>query len=121
MLAEAGLEARAVIQLLSGTNEEDIHAYVSQGCYLSVGGVATDPRETALRHAIRAIPLDRLVLETDAPYVAPVWKGDSPSEPADLLSIANYVAALIDRPFTDIVAAATANACTFYRLSDTSH
>ena len=121
MLAEAGLEARAVIQLLSGTNEEDIHAYVSQGCYLSVGGVATDPRETALRHAIRAIPLDRLVLETDAPYVAPVWKGGSPSEPADLLSIASYVAALIDRPFTDLVAAATANACTFYRLSDTSH
>lgn len=117
MLAEAPLAAGVVIQLLSGAREEDVHAYLNQKCYLSVGGQATDPRETALRDAVGVIPLDRLVLETDAPYVPPVWKGELRSEPADLPSIANYVAALSDRPVAEVVAAATDNASRFYRLA----
>jgi TatD DNase family protein len=121
MLAGAGLIAPAVIQLQSGADEQAVRAYMRQGCYLSLGGVVTDPREEVLRQAIRTIPLDRLVLETDAPYVAAVWKGSARSEPADLPAIANYVAALMDCPADQLVAAVTANARTLYGLSEIPH
>ena len=55
---------------------------VRQGRYLSVPGPIGYPANTALREAVRVIPSDRLVLETDAPYLAPVeWRGKR-NEPA---------------------------------------
>ena len=116
MLAAAGPPAGAVIQFLSGT-EADVKAYVEVGCYLSVGGPVTDPRMTELHRAVRAIPLDRLVLETDAPYVAPVWKGKAPSEPADIPALAAYIAALLALPIEEVIETTTHNACKLYRSS----
>jgi TatD DNase family protein len=114
-LEEALPSAGAVIQFLSGT-PEDVKAYVELGCYLSIGGITSDPRQTELRQAVQAIPLDRLMLETDAPYVPPIWKVGAPSEPSDLPAICAYVAALIGVPVKTLAVATTTNAQRLYRL-----
>lgn len=115
ILEEALPSKGAVIQFLSGM-PEDVRAYVELGCYLSIGGVTSDPRQTELRQAVGTIPLDRLLLETDSPYVPPIWKVGAPSEPSDLPGICAYVAALIGVQLETLAAATTINAQQFYRL-----
>lgn len=115
ILEEALPSAGAVIQFLSGT-PEDVRTYVELGCYLSIGGVTSDPRQTELREAVKVIALDRLLLETDAPYVPPIWKAGAPSEPSDLPGICAYVAALMGVPLETLATATTANAQQLYRL-----
>jgi len=54
------------------------------GFHLGIGGVLTFPRSEALREAVKMIPEDRLLLETDAPYLAPVPHRGKRNEPAYL-------------------------------------
>ena len=63
------------------------------GCYLAFGGVATFPKSAAIREAVQLTPLDRLLLETDAPYLAPVPHRGKRNEPAYLIHTARAVAA----------------------------
>ena len=62
------------------------------GFYLSFGGVLTFPKAEALREAARTAPEDRLLLETDAPYLAPVPKRGKRNEPAFLVETARRLA-----------------------------
>ena len=57
---------------------------VENGWHLSVPGPVTYPANTALREAIAAVPLDRLMVETDCPYLAPVPLRGKRNEPANL-------------------------------------
>lgn len=55
---------------------------INNGWHISIPGPITYPANTALREAVRTIPLDRLLVETDCPYLAPVqWRGQR-NEPA---------------------------------------
>jgi len=62
------------------------------GFYLSFGGVLTFPKAEALREAARMAPEDRLLLETDAPYLAPVPKRGKRNEPAFMVETARRLA-----------------------------
>jgi TatD DNase family protein len=62
------------------------------GFYLSFGGVLTFPKAEALREAARLAPEDRLLLETDAPYLAPVPKRGKRNEPAFIVETARRLA-----------------------------
>jgi TatD DNase family protein len=55
---------------------------VATGFYLSFAGILTFPRAVELRQALREAPLDRLLVETDAPYLAPVPHRGKRNEPA---------------------------------------
>lgn len=114
-LAEVKLPGGAIIQLVSAT-KKDIEAHLNAGCYISVGGVPTDPREADLRLAVQATPLDRMVLETDAPYVPPIWKLGMPSEPADIPAVGAYIAALKGVPVSDLYEITTRNAQKLFHL-----
>ena len=63
------------------------------GFYLSYGGVVTFPRSEANRAAARMTPLDHLLLETDAPYLAPVQHRGKRNEPAFVVETARLLAA----------------------------
>jgi TatD DNase family protein len=83
------------------------------GCHLSVGKPATRPENTALREAVAAIPLERLLLETDT-YPLP----GRATEPAHIAQIAQAVAEIKRLPITTIAEETTANFCRLLRIPE---
>lgn len=82
---------------------------VATGFYLSFAGILTFPRAVELREAVRVVPLDRLLLETDAPYLAPVPHRGKRNEPAFVSLTAGAVARERGMTVADLVAAVTSN------------
>jgi len=74
-------------------------AAVEMGLYLGIGGILTFKRSEALRATVRTLPLDRLVLETDAPYLAPQPVRGKRNEPAYVAHVAATPADVKDLPF----------------------
>lgn len=84
------------------------------GFYLGLGGVLTFPRSDALRDAIRQAPEDRLLLETDAPFIAPQpWRGQR-NEPAYVAAVAEQLAELRGCSVADIAERTTRNALALF-------
>lgn len=84
------------------------------GFYLSFGGIVTFPKATAIQEAARAAPSDRILIETDAPYLAPVPRRGKRNEPAHLVDTARKLAELRSAPIEEIETSTTAN---FFRLA----
>ena len=79
------------------------------GFYLSFGGVVTFPKATELHETARAVPLDRILLETDAPYLAPVPQRGKRNEPAFIVHTARRLAELRGVTVEEIDHATTEN------------
>ena len=86
------------------------------GWYLGVDGPLTYKNAAKLPEIVQKIPLDRLLLETDAPYLAPVPKRGKRNEPAYVVHVAEKVAELRNVPLGEIAAATTQNAMRLYRI-----
>lgn len=67
---------------------------VEMGMYISISGIITFKSAAALQDAVRVLPLERLLVETDAPYLAPVPKRGARNEPAFTRYTAEFVAGL---------------------------
>lgn len=80
------------------------------GCYLGIGGVATFKRSDDVRAAVAFAPLDRLLLETDCPYLAPQFKRGRRNEPAYLPAVADTVAQAKGLTTEEVAAATSATA-----------
>ena len=72
---------RGLIHCFS-SGQELVDKAVQLGLYISLSGIITFSRADELREAVRGIPLDRMLVETDAPYLAPEPKRGRPNEPA---------------------------------------
>jgi TatD DNase family protein len=83
------------------------------GFYISISGIVTFKNAEGLREVVRELPLDRLLVETDAPYLAPVPHRGRPNEPAFLVHTARKVA---DVKGLDLSAVARATTDNFFRL-----
>jgi len=79
------------------------------GFYLSFGGVITFPKADRLREAARLAPADRLLVETDAPYLAPVPKRGKRNEPAFLVETVRRLAEVRGEAPEHIAEVTTAN------------
>ncbi len=88
-------------------------AALEMGLYISVSGIATFKNSTALRDVIKTVPLDRLLVETDAPYLAPVPHRGKTNEPAFVVHTANMLAELKGITPSELAATTTEN---FFRL-----
>lgn len=73
---------------------EEAQQALALGFHISFGGIVTFPRATAIQEAARFVPADRLLIETDAPFLAPVPKRGKRNEPAFMVETANKIAAL---------------------------
>lgn len=94
ILREAGQgRVRGVIHCFTGTADEARMA-LDLGFYLSIPGIVTFPKAGALREVVRQVPMDRLLVETDAPYLAPVPYRGKQNEPAYLMETIAALAAL---------------------------
>lgn len=89
--------------------------FLRRGFKLGIGGAVTDPRATRLRRLASELPLDSLVLETDAPDMAPVWLRETSrpwrNTPEQLPRIAECLAELRGLGMQELRWATSANAC----------
>ncbi|HEX4026921.1 MAG TPA: TatD family hydrolase [Rhizomicrobium sp.] len=83
------------------------------GLYISVSGIATFKNSGVLRDVIKTVPLERLLVETDAPFLAPVPHRGKTNEPAFVVHTANMLADLKGVSQDELAAATTDN---FFRL-----
>lgn len=88
-------------------------AVLNLGFYISFSGIVTFKNAIQIQEACRYVPLDRILVETDAPYLAPVPKRGKQNEPAYVRYTAEFVAQLRGDSITSIEEATTANT---YRL-----
>lgn len=89
---------------------------LERGDFFGVGGLATRPSSTRLREIVARLPLDRIVLETDSPYLAPASVRDRRNSPVNIPVIARSLAELKSAPIEQVAAATTANAVRFFGL-----
>jgi TatD DNase family protein len=97
-----------VFHCFSGGPEE-AEQVLSMGFYISFAGVVTFPKALRVQEAARRVPSDRLLVETDAPYLAPVPRRGKRNEPAFVLDTARRLAELRGEPFEQLAAATTEN------------
>lgn len=97
-----------VLHCFTGGVEEAREA-LDLGFYLSFAGVVTYPKALNVQEAARIVPLDRLLVETDAPYLAPVPMRGKRNEPAFVAHTARKIAELRGAAADDIASAAAAN------------
>ena len=107
---------QGVVHSFNGS-EQQAHRIIDQGLYLGFGGAITYPRASRLRQLVSRLPLDCLVLETDAPFQTGCRNSGKRNEPAWLVEVLETVSALRDEPAEEIAAATHANACRLFRLN----
>ncbi len=90
-------------------------ACLAMGLYISFAGMLTYKNAQALRDVAREMPLDRLLVETDSPYLAPIPQRGQRNEPAFVVHTATVLAQTRGGELADIAAATTGNARTLFR------
>lgn len=89
--AEGEGNVRGVMHCFTG-NAEDAQALLDLGLYLSFSGIVTFKSAQALREVVRLVPLERLLIETDCPLLAPVPYRGKRNEPAYVVQVAKTIA-----------------------------
>lgn len=115
--AAAPLPRRGVVHCFTGTPDEAA-AWLDRGYFLSFSGIATFPHAEALRAAARICPADRILLETDAPYLAPVPVRGRKNEPANVAFTCAHLAGVRGEDPAELAARAGANARAAFGLPD---
>lgn len=115
LLREAGQGTRGVLHCFS-SGERLLEAALAMGWYASFAGMITFKRYDAA-DLLRRVPLERLLVETDSPYLAPVPHRGQRNEPAFVVEVARRAAELRGEPFAQLAAATTRNACALYGIA----
>lgn len=107
-----GAREGGIMHCFSGGPDQARQA-VEMGFYVSFAGVVTFPKALEVQRAARVVPLERILIETDAPYLAPVPYRGKRNEPAFIVHTARKLAELRGEAVEALSAAAAAN---FHRL-----
>jgi TatD DNase family protein len=108
ILREAGSALRGVFHCFTGDSLM-ARAALDRGFYISLAGIVTFPRADELRAVATLVPDDRLLIETDAPYLAPVPHRGKRNEPAFVGRVAETIAGLRGVPAAALSAQAARN------------
>jgi TatD DNase family protein len=105
-----------VVRHCFSEDEAVLERYLALGCMVSIAGNVTYPRNRQLREAVAAVPADRLLLETDCPWLPPQgWRGRR-NEPARLVETAAQVAQARGEQLESLAEQTTQNACLLFDL-----
>ncbi len=109
VLQDAGEgRVRGVIHCFTGTTAEARRA-LDRGFFVSFGGIVTFPKAHDLRDVARFVPADALLIETDAPFLAPVPHRGKRNEPAWVARTLEELATVRSQPVQELDATVTAN------------
>ncbi|AJO76553.1 TatD family hydrolase [Pseudomonas sp. MRSN 12121] len=107
------LQRAGIVHAFAGSREE-AREYLKLGFKLGLGGAATWPQALRLRKVIADLPLDAVVLETDAPDMAPAMYPGQRNSPQHLPAICAALAELMGVSPEQLAEASTANACALF-------
>lgn len=113
--SEHAEDVGGIVHCFSG-DREAAKDCLDMGFYISVGGILTFANSQELREIIRGLPMDRILLETDAPYLTPVPYRGKRNEPAYLVHVAEALANLKGITFDEVAETTTLNACKLFGL-----
>jgi len=117
VLAAEGVPRRMILHCFTGGPDEARRG-LDIGAFLSFSGIVTFKGAPDVQAAATMCPLDRMLVETDSPYLAPVPHRGKQNRPAWVPHVGKFIADLRDVPVGDIAAATTANARQVFSLPD---
>lgn len=112
---ENAKEVGGIMHCYSATREE-VQPCLDMNFYISLGGPVTFKNAKEVKEVAKIVPLDRLLVETDAPYLAPHPNRGKRNEPAYVKLVAEEIARLREMPFDELANATTENAFRFFGI-----
>ena len=109
ILKEHNKTSKVVMHCFSGSVEFSKEC-LKEGWYIALGGVVTFNSAVKMKEVAKSVPLDRLLIETDAPYLTPVPFRGRENQPAYVKYVAEEIAKLRNTTFDEIAGASTTNA-----------
>ncbi|WP_045221831.1 TatD family hydrolase [Desulfonatronum thioautotrophicum] len=117
ILRNMGFAGRPLLWHCFGQGRDLAEAVLTNGWHISIPGPVTFPKSSALRQAVPHIPLSRMVLETDCPFLTPHPFRGKRNEPAYLCYTAQAVAELRNQSIHEVWSACGATARAFFQLA----
>lgn len=118
ILDEQQMRDRPVAYHCFSGGPEDAQRILDRGWYISMAGNVTYKNARDLQAAAKVVPADRLLVETDSPYLTPEpVRKVRPNEPSHVVHTARYLAGLRDQGFEEFVAACTKNSGRFFKMA----
>jgi TatD DNase family protein len=106
---------RGVMHSFTGSAAEATE-FLALGLHISFAGMVTYKKSEELREVAKSVPVERLLVETDSPYLSPEpFRGKRPNEPARVLHTAECLAKVRGVPLAELAAQTTANAIQLFR------
>ena len=92
--------------------------YMDMGLFLGIGGRITYPQEEAVRNAVRQIPMEAILLETDSPYVKPKEAPGSRNTSLNLMEVVKAISDLKQLTYEEVITITTGNAERLFDFQD---
>jgi TatD DNase family protein len=119
ILEEYSVDIKNIVFHCFSSSAEQAKIILDKGFYISFTGVVTFKNAEKTRQAASVVPLDRLMLETDCPYMSPEpMRKQKVNEPALMIHTAKFLAGLKEMDLTDFSEAVTATSRAFFGLPD---
>lgn len=115
ILTEFNKNSIVIMHCFSGS-VEFMHECVKQGWYIAIGGVVTFKNAIKMKEVAKEVPLDKLLIETDAPYLTPVPYRGKTNQPAYVKYVAEEIANLRNTSFEEIDEQTTKNAKLVFKI-----
>lgn len=114
-LMDAQAPVPFILHCFTGTQEQ-AEEVVRRGGYISFSGIVTFKKSESLQQVAKWVPLDHLLIETDAPYLAPQGHRGKQNEPAFIIETARFLAALKGLIFEELTAVTSTNLARVLKL-----
>lgn len=111
-----GTHAPGVLHCFTGTVQE-AEEVIKRGWYLSLSGIVTFKKSEQLREVARMVPLERLLIETDSPYLAPQSRRGQTNEPSFVIEVAQTIANVKLTTLDAVAQASWDNACRLFGVT----
>ena len=115
ILKEVNKGSKVLFHCFSGS-VEFMKECTREGWFIALGGVVTFKNAVKMKDVAREVPLCKLVLETDSPYLTPVPFRGKPNKPAYVKYVAEEIASLRNMPYEELVDITTTNAEEFFSI-----
>ncbi len=119
ILKEEGANAVGGVMHCFSEDLEMAKAAMDLGFYISFSGIVTFPNAKETQAVAKQIPMERMLIETDSPYLAPVPRRGRPNEPAYVRYVAEYIAQLRGIDVVELAEQTTTNFFRCFKLQDT--
>jgi TatD DNase family protein len=113
---EGASEVGGILHCFS-ENWEMAEALLGLNFMISFSGIITFKNAAALREVVSRVPLDRILIETDAPYLAPAPYRGKRNEPGFVKKVAEKISEIRNLPLSEVISATTRNAREIYRVT----